>query len=207
MIKIVGFLASVLGFGAVLAWTAIAWGLSTGWIGAAALVGWAVLARRRWEWLRATTGAEPGGPERVVWHRLAGTGILCGHLVIALSNPSVDLHVGSGNTLAIDSWTILLAMVLSAVVFHGDARERDERHHAICARGVRAGYAALIVQLIVLLLYLGFAPPDLRQPLTHWVLANLLSALIIASVLVVHFVQLLGYTHDGREASPERSSA
>lgn len=197
MAKRTGFLAALLGFGALLAWITVNRGLSTGWIGAVALVAWAVLARRRWERLGASTGAEPGGPERVVWHRLAGTGILFGHLMVALLSPGVDLHVGGGNALAIDSWTILLAVGLSAVVFHGDARDRDERDLAIAARGVRAGYAALILLLIFLLLYLGFAPPDLRRLLTHWVLANLLSGLIIASVLVLNFVQLLGYAHDG----------
>jgi len=207
MARIIGFLALVLGLGAVLAAAAINLGLSTGWIGAAALIGWALFARRRWERLRATSGAEPGGPERVVWHRFAGTGILFGHLVVALLNPAVDLHVGSGNPLAIDSWIILIAMVLSAAVFHGDARERDERDQAIAARGVRAGYAALIALLIILLLHLGFAPPDLRQALTHWILANLLSGLIVASVLAMHFVQLLGYAPDGRSPSSERLSA
>jgi hypothetical protein len=207
MAKIFAFLAAVLGFGALLAWASLDWGLSTGWIGAGALIGWAVLARRHWDRLRATVGTEPGGPERIVWHRLAGTGILFGHMIVALASPGVDLHLGSGNTLAIDSWTILLGMGLSAIVFRGDAHERDERHHAIAARGVRAGYAALIVLLIILLFYLGFAPPDARQPLTHWVLANLLSGLIVTSVLAMHFVQLLGYAPDGRAPSPEHLDA
>jgi hypothetical protein len=204
MARIIGFLAAVLGLGGALASASVQWGISTGWIGAVALIGWAVLARRRWERLKTMTGAEPGGPERVIWHRFAGAGILFGHLVAALSS-GVDLHVGSGNSLAIDSWTILGAMILSALVFRGDARERDERDLAIAARGTRAGYVALILQLIILLFYLGFAPPDLRQALTHWVLTNFLIGLIVASVLVMHLVALSGYAADGRALAPERS--
>ncbi len=203
MARIILVLVGVLAFGAALALAAISWSVSTGWIGAAGLVGWAVLARRRWSRLNATTGEEPGAPERVLWHRLTGTGILLGHLTIALLNPSVDLHVGSGNTLAIDSWTILIAMIVSAALFHGDARERDERHRSIAARGVRSGYTALIVLLLILLFYLGFAPPDFRQPLTHWLLANLLSGLIVTSLLVMQFVQLLAYAPDGRDELQE----
>jgi hypothetical protein len=198
MMKVVGFLALSLAFGAALAWAAVQFAVSTGWIGAGALVGWALLARRRWERLRATTGAEPGGPERVVWHHFAGTGILMGHLLASLAMPGVDLHVGSGNTLAIDSWLVLFAMLASALVFRGDARDRDERDRVIAARGVGAGYAALIVLLVILLFFLGFAPPDVRAPLTHWILANALSGLIVASILVMQFVQLVGYAPDRR---------
>jgi len=205
MTRIIGFLGVVLALGAALALAAVTWNITTGWIGAVALIGWAVFARRRWEHLKATTGAEPGGPERVIWHRFAGNGILLGHLAAALSLPGVDLHVGSGNTLALDSWTILAAMLVSAFVFHGDARERDERDQTIAARGLRAGYAALILLLVLLLLYLGFAPLALRQALTHWILTNLLIGLIVASFLAMHCVQLLGYAADGRVLEPERT--
>jgi hypothetical protein len=198
MAKVLGFVAAVLAFGAALAWTAIATGLSTGWVGAAALLGWAVLARRRWERLRATTGTDPCGPERIVWHRLAGTGVLLGHLATALLNPKVDLHLGSGNSLAVDSWTILAAMAVSAMVFRGDAADRDERDAAIDARGQRAGYTALILLLLGLLAWLGFAPRPYQSALTHWVIANLLVALIIASAVVMYAAKLLAYAPDGR---------
>jgi hypothetical protein len=201
MARIIGFLAVALGLGAVLALVSVNAAITTGWIGAVALIGWALLARSRWERQRATTGAEPGGPERVIWHRFAGTGILLGHLFAALST-GLDLHVGSGNSLAIDSWTILGSMMVSALVFNGDARERDERDRAIAARGLRAGYAALIVQLILLLLYLGFTPPNLRVVLTHWVLTNLLIGLIVSSILIMYLVQLSGYAADG-SVSPQ----
>lgn len=196
MLRILLSLLMLIGFGASLAFSSLSLGFSTGWIGAGAMICWALLARQRWRRLSQTTGADPGGPERVLWHRLTGTGILLGHLSIGLLNPHIDLHVGSGNTLAIDSWTILVAMMISALLFHADARECDERHREVSARGVRAGYLTLIILLLILLFYLGFAPPNLLQAFDHWLIANLLSGLITASLVVMFFAQLAGYAAD-----------
>jgi hypothetical protein len=206
MTRILGFLTIALAFGALLAGVAIYGHVTTGWVGALALIGWAILARRRWEKMRATSGIDPGGPERVIWHRFAGTGMLFGHSAFTLLNPGINVRLGSGNTLAIDSWLMLIALLASAVVFRGDARDRDERDRAIASRGVNAGYGALIILIIVLMLFLGFAPDALRQPLTHWNLANLMSALIVASLLVMQSAQLLFYARDNDAAKRERTT-
>lgn len=194
--KVIGFLAVALAFGWVLAWVTINFGVATGWIGAAALIGWALIARRRWEWLRKTSGADPGGPERVVWHRATGTAVACGHMLTTLSHPHIDLHVGSGNSLATDSWTMLAAIIISAFVFHRDSGERDERDAAIAAQGLKAGYTTLIALLLALSFLLGFAPPDVLAPFTHFFIGNLLIALIVISALAHYGVQLLGYSQD-----------
>ena len=196
MLKIAGFLLISLAFGAVLASAGMVSHVPMGWVGAAALVAWAVLARRRWEGLKAADGSDPGAPERMVWQRLAGTGMIVAHLATVLLNPRVDLHVGQGNYLALDNWTLIVGVMVSAFVFRADRHERDERDDRIDARGTRWGYGALIGLLVILLLYMGFAPRPLQTALTHWVLANLLIALILASFVVRQCVQLSGYTRD-----------
>ncbi|MBY0566557.1 MAG: hypothetical protein K2P70_04565 [Hyphomonadaceae bacterium] len=200
MLKVIGFSAAALGLGWVLAWISINYGVSTGWIGAAVLLGWAVAARLRWERLKQH-GADPSGPERVVWHRLASAAIGCGHMLTSLAHPSIDLHVGSGNSLATDSWTILAAIVVSALVFHGGDRERDERDRGFAAAGLRVSYTTLIVELLILLFFLGFAPPDLRAPFSHFFIANLLIALIVISALAQYLAQLIAYARDAQAAA------
>lgn len=193
----IGFSATVLALGWALAWTSINFDVSTGWVGAAVLLGWAVAARLRWERLK-THGADPSGPERVVWHRLASAAIACGHLLTSLAHPQIDLHLGSGNSLATDSWTILAAIVVSAFLFHSGSQERDERDRGIGSMGLRVGYAALTIQLLILLFFLGFAPPELLTPFSHFFIANLLIALIVISALAQYFAQLIAYARDAQ---------
>ncbi len=201
MLKIFGFLSVALALGAALGWLDIVSGLAVGAIGALALIAWAVVARRRWKALQDRDGSEPGAPERVVWQRFAGYGALCGQLGFALLNPHHDLHVGSGNYLAIDNWTLILGLMLSALVFRADRNERDERDDRIDARATRWGYGALIVFLLIVLTYMGFAPREMQTALTHFLLANLLIELIIASAVVRQAIQLVGYSRD-REGQP-----
>ncbi len=203
MLKVTGFLAIALALGWALSWTTIQFGISTGWLGASALLAWAIAARWRWERLKAR-GADPSGPERVVWHRLASAAIGCGHLITSLAHPQIDLHLGSGNSLATDSWTILAAIIVSAFLFHSGDQERDERDRGIAALGVRVGYATLIAQLFILLFFLGFAPPDVLAPFTQFFIANLLIALIVIATLAQYFVQLLAYARDHAMADAEQ---
>lgn len=200
MLKVIGFSAAALALGWALAWSSINFDLSTGWVGAAVLLGWAVAARLRWERLKVH-GADPSGPERVVWHRLASSAIACGHMFTALAHPRINLHLGSGNSLATDSWTILAAIVVSALVFHSGDQERDERDRAIASAGLRASYAALTIQLLVLAFFLAFAPPYLLAPLSHFFIANLLIALIVVSAFVQYFAQLIAYARDAQAAA------
>lgn len=197
MLKVIGFSATALALGWALAWTSINFDVSTGWVGAALLLGWAVAARLRWERLKAH-GADPSGPERVVWHRLASAAVACGHMLTSLAHPRIDLHLGNGNSLATDSWTILAAIVVSAFVFQSGDQERDERDRAIASAGLRVSYAALVIQLLILLFFLGFAPPDLLAPFSHFFIANLLIALIVVSTLAQYFAQLIAYARDAQ---------
>lgn len=187
------FAALALASGWGLAASSIAASLPTGWIGALALLLWAVIARRGWMRVGRTTGLEPGTPEQITWLRTAGVSVLLGHLTFAVANPQIDLHLGGGNWLAIDSWTIMLALLLAALLFRYDKRERDERHEKISNLGMRAGYACCLLSVTLLIAFLGFAPADIRSPLSHWLLANLLVALLLAAYLVQLIAQLVAY--------------
>lgn len=196
LISLLGAVAT----GALLAWAGLETGFPTGSLGAVALIAWAFLARWRWRRLAATSGLEPGAPERILWLRAAGSSLILGHLVAAILLVGDDLRVGHGNILAIDSWTMVLGQSLAALAFRRDRGERDERHEAILARGVGAGYASLIVGVILLLAWMAFTPPAFRSALSHFVLANVLIALILASYGAMLVVQLAGYAKDSREA-------
>jgi len=195
-LKPIVFLAVGLVTGALLAIVSLASHVPTGWIGAGALIAWAVIARRRWTALETTNGLDPGAPERALWQRLAGTALILGHLTTAILLAGNDLRVGQGNTLAVDSWTLVAAQVIAALLFRRDSKEQDERHAGIAARGVRVGYATLIAVLIPIIAWLAFTPPGARVTLSHFVIANTLIALLLASYAALLFVQLVDYARD-----------
>jgi hypothetical protein len=206
VLKPIAFLAVGLVAGALLAIASLASHTPTGWVGAAALIIWAVVARRRWSALEATNGLDPGAPERVLWLRLAGTALLLGHLTAAILLVGNDLRVGQGNSLAGDSWTMVAAQMIAALLFRHDSKEQDERHAVIAARGVRVGYATLIAVLIPIIAWLAFMPRDVRAALSHFVIANVLIALLLASYAALLFVQLVDYARDTSRAVDDEHS-
>jgi hypothetical protein len=172
-----------------------------GWIGAFALVGWAIAARRRWQSLQKQDGSEPGAPERIVWQRLASYSVIAGHMTFALANPQYDLHVGSGNYLAVDNWTLILGMMVSAVLFRADRHDRDERDDRIDAVATRWRYRSLVGMLIPILLVVGFWAPEAEPVFANFFAAHIIIAAILASLLIGQVMQLLHYARDGMDRS------
>ena len=207
--KIILVLAVVLttALGAALAQISIYTHLPTGWIGALIIIVWTFYMRQHWDKKRKTTGLEPGAPERVLRLQVVGTSLLFGHLLTAISHLELDLHIGEGNTLAIDSWTMILALLIAGIVFRNDKKIQDERDVVITAKGMKAGYYTLIVQIVILLFFLGFSSPKLLEPLTPFVLGNLLVALILFSLLIKILVQLISYSHDTSTLVSEESKS
>ena len=197
--KVIGFLLTAIGVGAVIAWTGVGTGYAVGWIGALALIGWALLARRRWQALHERDGSEPGAPERVVWHRLAGYSLILGHMAFGYFNPQIDLHVGAGNYLAIDNWTLILGMLMSALLFRADSQERDERDDQISAFATLWGYRSLIGLLVILLIFIGFLPRELQSIFNHFVVGNLMVGTILLSLIARQAAQLFLYGRDRME--------
>lgn len=193
MVQLLAFLAACLATGAALALVAIHAQMAVGWLGGILLVVWAALAR--WRWIRAEyeRASDVSAPERVLWLRAAGLALIGGHLLTALLHPHLDLHLGQGNSLAIDSWYLALGLAIAAVVFRRDARITDERHDRIAARGIAGGYAALAVTVLALAFFLAFTPHQWRAEFDHFVLGNILIALLLFSYLAAVALQLALY--------------
>ncbi len=195
-LPIAAFFVATSVLGASLAWIGLNVRAPVGGIGAVALVAWAILARQHWLKLRRQNGSEPGAPERVVWHRFSGCAVIWGHMVFALLNPQYDLHVGSGNYLAIDNWTLILGVLISAALFRGDGDIRDERDDLIDAVATRWGYGSLIAFLLIASFFIGFRPGSGKDGINDFVLANWIMSFIILSAVVRQAAQLFGYARD-----------
>lgn len=195
-LKIVGFFGVVFALGVALGWIGVGLDAPVGGIGALALAGWALIARRRWHAIRERDGSEPGAPERVVWHRFSGFVVVWAHMVFALLNPQYDLHLGSGNYLAIDNWTLILGVLISAALFRDDGNIRDERDDRIDAVATLWGYRSLVAVLLVALSYIGFRPGSNQAGIDDFFIANLMMSLIILSAVVRQAAQLFGYARD-----------
>lgn len=196
MPKSILILGAALVLGVALALISIWGGVPTGWIGGAALIGWTMLTRRHWAKMQSTTGLEPGGPERVLRFTAFGTALLFGHMATSFAFPEIDLHVGSGNFLAVDSWTMILAVIIASVIVRKDRNMQDERDRTIVARGTKAGYLALIIILILFSFFLAFVPARFVPELNFFVVANAQIAIVLASLLVKYSVQLVDYDKD-----------
>lgn len=192
MSRIIGVLAISMAFGAFLAWPLFDWPIRPGWIGAAVLLLVAAAVRRHWNARGRAAGDDPGARERQSWHALAALGVLSGHMIAALLQ-QVDLHVGRGNTLALDNWTLLAAAAVGWFIVRAPRMVKDERDREMAARGAHVGHATLTVLLVCLLLTLGFAPPPVVERLQPFVLGNLLVVLILLAALAKHVTQLAGY--------------
>ncbi len=196
MPKSVIVLIGAFAVGIVLALSSLQLDFPTGWIGGLALIGWTLFARQRWAKLEETTGLEPGAPERTIRIYAVGTALLFGHSITAITYPDIDLHVGSGNYLAIDSWTMIAAMLVASLVVRRGDKIRDERDDAIIARGTNAGFLALIAILILFSFVLGFLPPRFGASITLFMVGNILIAIIVVSLLIKYTVQLIEYGKD-----------
>src|SRR5689334_1019412 len=100
LIKPIAFLLACLAAGAGLAIISFVSNVTTGWAGAIALTAWAFVAQRRWMQIEATSGLEPGAPERILWLRTAGNALIVGHVAASVLLVRDDLRLGNENTLA-----------------------------------------------------------------------------------------------------------
>lgn len=200
MIRIAIVVVASLAFGGLLAWTWASWPIAPGWVGAGLLIASAVLARRHWDRRRNDEGDEPGPYERLAWHTMVSMAVLASHLAASLAT-GLDIHMGQGNTLATDNWTLILGAAIGWVLMRPRAMQRDERDREMAAYGAHAGFRTLVGLLIMLLLTLGFAPVAVTETLTPFVIGNLLVVVILLGVLAGCLTQLVGYWNATR---PER---
>jgi hypothetical protein len=196
MIKILAVLSGCFTFGASLA----SWGgglpLRPGVVAAALLIGGAAWMRRHWARRKQVAGDDPSGAERDLWVYLAGTAMIVGYVLVVLMTPGSEVHRRTGDTGGFDSWLMLGGGAIAWFLLYERGAPRDERDRAIAAFGDRVGYRALVSLLLVFLLALGFAPRDLMQRFTHWLIANSLLCLIMLACLVQYVAQLHRYARE-----------
>ena len=197
MSRIFGVLAISLAFGAFLAWPVFAWPIRPGWIGAVVILLIAVAVRRHWHARQLATGDDPGARERQSWHAMAALAVICGHLIGSLSQ-GVDLHVGSGNTLALDNWTLIGAAAIGWLIVRAPRMEKDERDREMSNRGAHVGLVMMTALLIILLLTLAFGPRALVEWLQPFVLGNVLVVVILLANIGRYAAQLIGYWEASR---------
>ena len=174
------------------------WPVQPGFVGVAVLIA-AAFAARAWWAKRAGAGDEPGPPEREAWHALVGYSVVAGHMLGGFSQRA-DLHVGAGNTLAVDNWLIILGSVTAYLILRSRDRTRDERDHAFQNRGNVVAYCSLCGMIVLLSLYMAFVPPPGLDGFTHFFIANLILGLIVLSEVVKQLTRLIAYWRDHRQA-------
>lgn len=197
MIRILVVLAASLGFGGLLAWTWASWAIAPGWVGGGLLITSAALARWHWNRRQVETGDEPGPYERLAWHTMVSVAVLASHLIASLAT-GLDIHVGQGNSLATDNWTLVVGAAIGWVLMRPKSMQRDERDKEMAARGAHAGFRTLAGLLIALLLTLGFAPVVVTETLTPFVIGNLLVVVILLGILAGCLTRLIGYWNAAR---------
>ncbi len=198
MLKILAICLSALVFGALLSLNSFHFPIRPGFIGAILMIASAAWVRTYWRRRAAIAGDEPTAAERNVWLWMVGTALITGFVIAVLFQPGSEIHTKTGDTGGYDSWLILISMAVAYSILRNPDVQHDERDIAISNLGTKAGYCALITFLVVFLLSLGFAPPDLMQRFTHWLIANALITLIMLSCLVQYVVQLICYWRDMR---------
>lgn len=198
MLKILAVCFSSLAFGALLSLNSFYLPIRPGYIAAVLMIAVASWVKQYWRRRALIAGDEPNAAERNVWLWMVGTALITGFVVAVLFQPGSEVHTRTGDTGGYDSWLILGGMVIAYSILRDPNLQRDERDIAISNFGTRAGYCALITLIVGFLLSLGFAPHDLMQRFTHWLIANVLVTLIMLSCLVQYVAQLISYWLDMR---------
>jgi hypothetical protein len=203
LLKILAVCFFALAFGALLSVNSFNLPIRPGLIAAISIVATAVWVAKYWRQRALVAGDEPNAAERSAWLSMTGTALISGFVIAVLFQPGAEIHTRTGDTGGYDSWLMLGGIAMAYFILRDPNLQRDERDVAIANLGTKAGYYALILLLSVFLLILGFAPRDLLQRFTHWLIANALVTLIMLSCLVQYIAQFIGYWMDMRHLRAE----
>lgn len=174
-------------------------GLDTGAIGAALmlLVAWSGL------WLSSRLKEEgesnvsPG--EQQAWVALAFTGLIGGLMVyqsnLLLGAKSVaDLReLGRPIAMLVVGWIIFSAILRQRI---GNRIQHDERDRDVERASDIAGYTSLCIAIMILVVLLGFSPPEKLVWATPLVLANLLVFVLVLANLIANITAISLYRRD-----------
>jgi magnesium-transporting ATPase (P-type) len=204
MLKILAICFAALVFGVLLSFNSLHLPIRPGYIAAILMVGSAVWVKQYWRRRARDVGDEPNAAERNAWLWMVGTAMISGFVIAVLFQPGSEIHTATGDTGGYDSWLILGGIVIAYTILRNPDLRRDERDIAISNFGTKTGYYALIILLVIFLLSLGFAPHELMQRFTHWLIANVMVTLIMLSCLVQYVAQLMCYWLDMRNLRADR---
>lgn len=110
----------------------------------------------------------------------------------ALRAPDANA-VGRNLVMLLIAWTVLSSVLASR--WQGEVLE-DERDRRITAQAGGLGRGALTVAVIGLALMLGFSPAARLAWATHFMIANLLVFMLVASCLVEYAATVIAYWRD-----------
>lgn len=182
--------------GSALAHISIQYSFSIGVIGAICLIAYALIMKRRWGTSLNPKGQDICHCEQALRIQLSAYTLLLGHLATALLHTDIDIHVGSGTTIAIDSWMMTLAAIATEFIFRRNRKITDERDAQYSAIAVVWGYRSLALLIIVFAMYLGLTPPAYRIHISNFLVGNTLIMLTLGSYCVYISVRLFAYFQD-----------
>jgi hypothetical protein len=191
-------LASAL-MGIVLARDLSGWPIRPGLVGAIIMVGMALWLRWRWQ----HDPDAPEAPERHALLALSGNLIALFHLLASLwqIGPRLVLHTPAAHAMGVDSWTLFGAALLMGWIARAPGPLQDERDRQIAAAAFRAGHASLLLQLLALVVWLGYGRDPVLGQLTQAMLAQLLVCAWIASCAVQYGACLFAYARGHQAAA------
>lgn len=203
MFKILAVATLSAAFGLLLASGLVHWQFPASWIGVAAMLASAWAARRYWQSLRPEDG--PGTPERELWHGLASYSLIAGFLGLTLwqMGPALTLDTLAGHRMGIDSWTLVIGMIVSYWIAKDPEPRQDERDALFTAQARRAGYVSLVTMLVVATPLLAFSQHTVIERFNQPMLAHLVIEMLTVNFGLQQAMHLFLYARDadaGRDA-------
>lgn len=204
MLKIISVFFSALSLGAMLNLNTFNLTIRPGYIGSVLIIIGAVWIKQYWKRREVLIGDEPNPAERNVWLWMSGTALICGFVITVLYQPGSEVHTKTGGTGGYDSWLMFGGVLIAYLILRNKNPQIDERDINISHAGTKAGFYSLIFFLSILIFSLGFAPKDVMQRFTHWLIANLLVCLIMLSCLAQYMAQLFCYWRDSHNLKAQQ---
>jgi hypothetical protein len=153
------------------------------------IIAWA--ARGRW----SRAAEAPGSPERTLWLKLGSLALVVGNLVTGLwrMGPTLQLHTHAANAWAINNWILIVGAFIAYAIARDPEPRKDERDVQIAATGKRVFHGAILGQLVMLALVLGYDIGHITRAFSRAMLAELLIVAMAFSSLADAATRLHAY--------------
>ena len=196
MLSLLNYITSFFTLGATLALVSIHFGFSVGAIGALILLGFGFIMKRYWAKKHTSNGMEPCDCEQALNIQFGAYILLLGHSVTALLHTQIDIRFGQGSSIAIDSWMMIFAAIITEFIFKRDRKITDERDARYSAHAIKWGYLSIILFIVVLALYLALTPPSWRLHMSNFLIGNILISVCLTSYCTYLGARLFCYLNE-----------